>query len=131
MADTGYNWAGTTELDTLIAVDTADDTSATGISLDGKAACHVGLTSTAGPSAVDGVGTFFILGSVDGTDYENMTSGSAYSFTITPVASSTIYKTFPVSPSVYPIFKVGLSNECGTTLTVVVDYDTATIPAAS
>lgn len=131
MADTGFNWAATAELDAMGSVaDGADDTSPA-LDLDGKAACQIGLTILASDVAVDGVVTIFVLGCVDDVNYETMTDGSAWSFTVTPEQDATVYKVFSVDPSMYAKFKIGVSNESGPALTFTIDYYTATIPVAS
>ena len=131
MAETGYNWAATSEL--YSAADTADGNDATtdAQSLDGKAACEVGLTITVASGTVDAALDIFVLGTVDGTNYETMTAGSPWSFQVLPVSGATVYKRFPVSPSQYSSFKVGISNETNVTVNLTVDVFTATIPAAS
>jgi len=131
MADTGYNWTTFSEHDAMGAVaDGADDTSPV-LDLDGKAACQIGLTLAGAAGTVDSVVNVYVLGTVDGTDYETMTNGSPWSFSIAPVASTSVYKVFSIDPKAYPKCAIGISNDSNISVTVTIDVNTATVPVAS
>lgn len=137
MADTGYNWgawafvqkgASNWSADAL-----ADNGTETGdaTSLDGKAACIVGIALYEdNTGAIDGVVTVYVLGETD-IAYEETTIGSPMQFTITPVQNDTVYKQFFIDPRHYDNFKIAVKNEGGQELAVSVKYKTATIPVAS
>lgn len=147
MADTGYNWGawafaqvatyGNWDLDAQadgagVIADAATLTSDSAISLDGIAACEIGITLLEdNTGAIDGVATVYILGSADGTNYEETTVGSPWAFTITPVQNDTIYKRFSVDPAQYGDFKIAIENQSGQELDTAVKYRTATVPVAS
>lgn len=139
MADTGYNWgawafvqdADPSDWDAEALADNATETSGTAISLDGKAACLIGIgLYEDNTGAIDGVVTVYVLGETD-VAYEETTIGSPWSFTITPVQNDTVYKQFAIDPKYYDNFKIAIKNEGGQALAVTVKYKTATIPAAS
>ena len=131
MAETGIGWTGFSEHDAMGAVaDNGTDTSPE-LDLDTIAACQIGLTLAGGAGTVDGILTVYVLGTVDGTDWENTTTGSPWAFTITPVVSTTIYKVFPIDPSMYAKVKVAIVNTSGIAVTVTIDKNTATVPVAS
>jgi len=139
MADTGYNWgawafvkdADPSDWDADLLADNATETSGTVISLDGIAACIIGIgLYENNTGAIDGVVTVFVLGETD-VAYEETTIGSPWSFTITPVQNDTVYKQFAIDPKYYDNFKIAVLNESGQELAVTVKYKTATIPVAS
>ena len=139
MADTGYNWgawafvqdADPSDWSAEALADNATETSGTAISLDGKAACIVGIgLYEDNTGAIDGVVTVYVLGETD-VAYEETTIGSPWSFTITPVQNDTVYKQFAIDPKYYDNFKISVKNESGQELAVTVKYKTATIPPAS
>ena len=139
MADTGYNWgswafvqdADPSDWDAEALADNATETSGAAISLDGKAACIVGIgLYEDNTGAIDGVVTVYVLGETD-VAYEETTIGSPWSFTITPVQNDTVYKQFAIDPKYYDNFKIAVKNEAGQELAVTVKYKTATIPVAS
>lgn len=140
MADTGYNWGayafakddGGTDWDADALADNGTETSNTAIDLDVMAACEVGIIATEdNTGAIDGVVTVYVLGTPDGTNYEETTIGSPYSFTFTPVQNDTVYLSFPVDPKNYGSFKIAIKNEGGQEIAFSVKYRTATIPVAS
>ena len=139
MADTGYNWgawafvqdADPSDWNAEALADNATETSGTAISLDGKAACIIGIgLYEDNTGAIDGVVTVYVLGETD-VAYEETTIGSPWSFTITPVQNDTVYKQFAIDPKYYDNFKIAVKNESGQELAVTVKYKTATIPPAS
>ena len=139
MAGTGYDWgawafvadADPSDWDAEALADNATETSGTAISLDGKAACIIGVGLYEDNSgAIDGLVTVFVLGETD-VAYEETTIGSPWSFTITPVQNDTVYKQFAIDPKYYDNFKIAVLNEGGQALAVTVKYKTATIPLAS
>ncbi len=141
MAETGYNWDDTwifvqddasSDWDADLLADNGTEISAAAVSLDGKAACEVGIVLYENNTgAIDGIATIFVLGSGAGIGDEETTIGSPYSFTITPVQNDTVYKRFSVDPGSYGSFKIAVFNECGQELAVSVKYRAATIPVAS
>ena len=145
MSNTGYNWDAVWTFvqksaggnwDDLGINDDANASSAA-ISLDGKAACLIGMTITDSDIAVTGVVTIAILGDTDGTNYEAVPGlagaqvGNPYKFTITPVQASTVYVSFSVDPKYYDYFKIAIVNEGAGVLTTDVRIKYATIPVAS
>ena len=140
MADTGYNWGDwafaqnedPADWNASPLVDNATEISGTAISLDGKAACEVGIAlAEDNTGAINGVATIYVLGSGGGIADEETTIGSPWAFTITPVQNDVVYKRFSVSPADYGDFKIAVLNEGGQELAVSVKYRTATVPAAS
>ena len=138
-ADTGYNWgawafvadADPSDWDDEALADNATETSGTAISLDGKAACIIGIIAYEdNTGAIDGVVTVYVLGETGG-GYEETTTGSPYLFTFTPVQNDTVYLQFAIDPKYYDNFKIAIKNEGGQALAMDVRYKTATIPAAS
>jgi len=139
VADTGFNWgawafvqdADPSDWNAEALADNATETSGTAISLDGKAACIVGIgLAEDNTGAIDGVVTVYVLGETD-VAYEETTIGSPYSFAITPVQNDTVYTQFAIDPKYYDNFKIAVKNEAGQELAVTVKYKTATIPVAS
>jgi len=138
MANTGYTWgswafvqkgAGNWSADDLAdaATETGDATS-----IDGKAAALVSVTAVEdNTGAIDGEVTVYILGDIDGTNYEETTIGNPYKVTFTPVQNDTVRVIIPVDPRVYKNFKVAIENQGGQTLAMSVRLITADIPAAS
>jgi len=138
MADTGQDWGawafakddGGTDWDADALADNATEISNTAISLDVKSACEVSVALCEdNTGAIDGVVTIFVLGS--GVASEETTTGTPWSFTLTPVQNDTVYKRFAVDPDSYGDFVVAVFNESGQELAVSVKYRTATIPVAS
>jgi hypothetical protein len=138
MADTGINWGDWAAMQkgggnwTSDAI--ADNGTETGdaTSLDGKAACIVSIAAVEdNTGAIDGVVTVYVLGDADGTNYEETTTGSPWSFKFTPVQNDTVYKSFPIDPRHYDDFKIALKNEGGQEIAFTVKYKTGTIPVAS
>jgi len=138
MADTGYNWdaawaamqkgAGDWTADALAdnGTETSDATS-----LDGKAAMEVSIAAVEdNTGAIDGVCTVYVLGDVDGTNYEETTTAS-YSFTFTPVQNDTVYVRFRLLGSDFSSIKLAILNEGGQELAMTVKIRYATIPVAS
>lgn len=137
MANTGYDWSAWafvqesgSDWDADALADNATDTS-DAISLDGKAACIVGMAFYEdNTGAIDGVVTIFILGEND-IAYEETTIGNAMKFSITPVQNDTVHIQFSVDPKDYDNFKIAAFNEGGQELAVSAKYKTADIPVAS
>jgi len=139
-ADTGYNWgdwgyvadSNAASWDDKGIADNETETSGTAIDLDGKAACMFSIQAVEdNTGAIDGVCTVYILRDTDGTNYENTTTGSPYSFTITPTQNATVYWAFAISASKFDKVKFAIKNESGQILVLDIRYKTATIPAAS
>lgn len=140
MPETGHNWGAWAfakdgaggDWDADLLADNATLVSNTSISLDTKSACEVGIALVEdNTGAIDGVVTIYVLGSGGGIADEEVTIGSPWSFTITPVQADTVYKRFSVDPHDYGDFKIAVKNEGGQELAVSVKYRTATVPLAS
>jgi len=141
MADTGYNWdaawsyvkdSGGGDWDGDDIADAANMTSNTAISLDGKAACIVGVALYEdNTGAIDGVVTIYVLGHSGDAAEEIGGVGSPFAFTVTPVQNDTVHVQFAVDPRYYDDIIIAMENESGQTLTTTVQYKTATIPVAS
>jgi len=139
-ADTGYNWgdwafvadSNAANWDDGGIADNETETSGTAIDLDGKAACMFSIAAVEDDTgAIDGVCTVYILRDIDGTNYEDTTNGSPFSFKITPVQDATVYWAFAISASKFDKIKFAIKNEAGQVLVLDIRYKTATIPAAS
>jgi hypothetical protein len=137
-ADTGYSWGAWAAMQKSAGDWTSDAIADNGTetgdatALDGKAACIVSIAAVEdNTGAIDGVCTVYILGDTDGTNYEETTIGSPYSFTFTPVQNDTVYIAFNVDPKHYDDFKIAIKNEGGQEIAFTVKYKTATIPVAS
>ena len=141
MGDTGYNWGAWQFAkdsaggdwngdDTALIADNDTEISNASISLDGIAACEVGIELTEdNTGAIDGVVTVYVLG-YGGTGWEKL-GPVPWSFTVTPGTNYTLYKRFGVDPGSYGEFKIAMFNESGQTLETHVKYRTATIPVAT
>ncbi len=140
MADTGYNWGawafakddGGTDWDEDLLVGGITETSNTSISLDGKAACEVGIAlKEDGALPVTDDTTIYVLGSGGGLADEETTIGNPWCVTITAVTSDVVYMRFAVDPRQYGDFKIAVKNGSSNSIKVSVKYRTATIPVAS
>ncbi len=139
MADSGFNWDAawtpvpeedTTDWTSIALTDTSGARSDP-ISNDVKAATEVSLLCAGGTGTVDGVMTISVLRDVDGTNYEDTTYSSPWSFSFTPTVSQTAYKTFTVSAADVSNFRIYVQNESGITCTNTLKFRQATIPVAS
>ena len=138
MANTGYTWsaygfvqksAGDWSADAIAdaATEIGDSTS-----IDGKAAAVVTITAVEdNTGAIDGDVTVFILGDIDGTNFEEETIGTPFNVSFTPVQNDTVRVVIPVDPRVYKNFKVSVENQGGQELAISVRIATADIPVAS
>lgn len=138
MANTGYTWdsyafvqksAGDWSSDAIsdTATEIGDSTS-----IDGKAAADVSITATEDNSgAIDGVVTVYILGDIDGSNFEEVGIGNPFSIAFTPIQDDTVRILIPIDPRMYKNFKVAIENQGGQELVFSVRIATADIPAAS
>lgn len=138
MSNTGYTWsaysavqksAGDWTSDALAdtVTETGDSTS-----IDGKAAAVVTITAVEdNTGAIDGVCTVYILGDMDGTNFEEPTVGNPFAVTFTPIQNDTVRVPIPVDPRIYKNFKVAVENQGGQELAISVKIATADIPLAS
>lgn len=138
MANTGYTWssysavqksAGDWTADLLAdnVVEVGDSTS-----IDGKAAVVVTVSAVEdNTGAIDGIVTVFILGDIDGSNFEETTIGNPFAVVFTPIQNDTVRVIVPIDPRVYKNFKVGVFNESGQELGITVKIATADIPVAS
>lgn len=141
MANTGHDWAaagvfakdaGGGDWDADAIADNGSITSNTSISLDIKSACAVGIKLVEdNTGAIDGVVTVFVLRNCCGLGDEDITNGSPWSFTITPVQNATVYKEFTIEGGSFKDFKIAIKNESGQELATSVKYLTADIPVAA
>ena len=135
MADTGYNWAAhaymqksggnwSADAITAAAYETGDE-----VSLDGKAACEIGLSVTANAVPSDPL-TVLVLRNVGGSNFEALVDASMQ-FTFDLENGVAHYKGFSIDPAEFGSFKLALGG-CDVACTVnSVYYRTATIPVAS
>jgi len=138
MANTGFTWSAyafvqeaSSDWDTETLADNATDTGDS-TSIDGKAAAVVSIIATEdNTGAINGVCTVFILGDIDGTNFEEPDIGNPFAITFTPVQNDTVRILVPVDPRVYKNFKVAVLNEGGQELVVSVRIATADIALAS
>lgn len=141
MADTGYNWdaawsfvkdSGFGDWDSDAIADAGNRTSNTAISLDGYAACIIGVSLVEdNTGAIDGVVTIYVLGH-SGDGYEEIGGvGSPFAFTVTPVQNDTVNLQFAIDARYYDDFLIAIENESGQELVTTVQYKRATIPVAS
>jgi len=142
MGATGFDWAAYAYIKDSAGNDWDGDGPAaiadagscisnTAVDLDVKAACEVGLSIGDPGGVVSGVVTVYVLGDAGGFADEEITVGSPWSFTITPVNGDVVYKRFSVDPGSYGTFKIALANESGHTIATSVKVRTANIPVAS
>jgi hypothetical protein len=145
MAETGYNWSDAWAFVQLSAGDwdgdaSADDAIQTSdaISLDGKAACIIGVTidEPDNDAVTANSVTIAILGDA-GDAYENVLAlagaglGNPMQFKVTPVQNLDVFVLFSVDPRDYDDFKVCIMNESGHNLVLTVQIKYGTIPVAS
>jgi hypothetical protein len=137
MANTGYTWSAygfvqksssnwTTDAISDTSTETGDSTS-----IDGKAAALISITCTASAGAIDGDVTIYILGDIDGTNFEDAVYSWPYSVSFRPVNAQTHRILIPVDPRIYKNFKVSIFNDSGQTQTLSVRLATADIAVAN
>ena len=140
MANTGHLWSGWSfvqesggDWDGDLLADAATDTSDAITSLDQKSACILSFAFVEdNTGAITGDVTIYILGDIDGTNYETSDgNGAPFAVNVTPVQNDTVYYTLPVDPTAYNDFKVAVANNSGQELAVSVRIKTADIPVAS
>jgi len=139
MAGSGYDWGAWAAMqigavdwtsDAVAAAGTIDTGDAT--SLDGKAACEIGIDLYEdNTGAITGDVTIWVLGTADGTNYEEPGHDIALGFTVTPVTNDHVYFRFSVDPGAFGTFKIAIENNSGQELAATVKYRTATLPLAS
>lgn len=141
MSDTGYNWdaawtawkgsgGGDWTADAL--ADNATETGNTAVSLDGKAAMETSIAAAEdNTGAIDGVCTVFVLGDIDGTNFEETDKGNPFRFAFTPVQNDTVYIRLRLLGSDFSKIKLALFNESGQEIAITAKYRFATIPVAS
>lgn len=138
MANTGYSWSSYSAVQKAAsdwsADALADAATETGdsISIDVKAAAVVSITAVEdNTGAIDGDCTVYILGDIDGTNFEEPSIGNPFSVTFTPVQNDTVRILVPVDPRIYKNFKVAIENQAGQEVAISVKLATANIPVAS
>ena len=140
MSDTGYNWdaawtfvqkSGGGDWDDLAQADTGYAYSAA-MSLDGKAACIIGIEldeDAAGAPDANGL-DIYVLGH-SGEAHEEYTIGVPFTFNVLAVQSDVVHLQFSVDPKYYDDFVIGIYNDCGVAIDTTVRVKYATIPAAT
>jgi len=140
MANTGRKWGAWAfakdsvgnDWNAKALADNGTEVSNTPISLDLKECCQIGIAAYEdNTGAIDGVVTVYILGTIDGTNYEETTIGNSFKFTFTPVQNDTVPIPFSISSKDFPDFKPAIKNEGGQEIAFTVKYRTADIPVAS
>jgi len=123
-----FDWTGTytAEVNAQSVADAGDHTSGA-ISNDGKLATKVGITVAYGGTANEGV-KVFVLGLVDGTNYE-AEADDPWGFEMPFSTATTHRRTFVVPAGVHDSFKILATNDSGAQITLDVDYDQATAAA--
>ena len=139
MADTGYKWPLAFSAMQKGAADWTDDALAdnateTGdpLSQNAKAATEITIKAVEdNTGAIDGVCTVFVLGDIDGTNYEDPAKGNPFSFSFTPIQNDTVRIRFRILGCDYSRFKIAVKNESGQELAITIKYQQSTIPVAS
>lgn len=138
MANTGISWSSYSAVQksagdwTSDAVADAGTETGDSTSIDGKAACVVSITAVEdNTGAIDGICTVYILGDMDGTNFEEPAIGTPYAKSFTPVQNDTVRILVPVDPRVYKNFKVAVFNDAGQELAITVKIATGDIAIAS
>jgi hypothetical protein len=141
MADSGYNWdaawsfvqdSDPSDWNADALADAATEISGTALDMDGKAACDISIAAYEdNTGAIDDVVHVYVLGDIDGTNYQDTSDDGAYSFTFTPVQNDTVYKRFRLLGSDWTKFKIAIFNDSGQEIAFSVRYKMATIPPAS
>jgi len=140
MANTGIKWGAWTfvkngagnDWNATALADNGSEVSNTPISLDLKVPCQIGIAAHEdNTGAIDGVVTVYILGTADGTNYEEIAIGNPFKFAFTPVQNDTVYIPFTIFSANFPDFKVAILNEGGQEIAFTIKYRTADIPVAS
>jgi hypothetical protein len=138
MANTGISWSAYSAVQKSAGDWTSDDVvdtateSSDETTIDGKVACVVSITAVEdNTGAIDGPITVYILGDIDGTNFEQTDIGNPYSMTFTPVQNDTVRVFMVVSPSIYKNFKIAVENQAGQTVAITVKIATGDIALAS
>lgn len=123
-----YNWSGAyTALVNAAAVANGGDNTSAAVSLDGKLALKIGITVAYGATASQGV-KIYVLGLVDGTNYE-AEADLPWGFDMPYTVSTTHRRTFVIPAGMHDSIKILATNDSGASITLDVDYDTATAAA--
>ena len=146
MANTGFEWGSWVELlsdspsanpDPFLVLVVGGDTQDMSeiVDLDLKAACEVSIRATYSNDAqASGTGLYvYLLRAYNNSDFENFDDG-AFNFLLEFTQDGTRKKTMSISPADMGSFKIGFdwtNTTGGASVTVLVYYRTATIPAAS
>lgn len=139
MANTGYKRAGWSAMQKG-AADWTSDALANGaeetgdaLSLDQKAACEIGIDLYEdNTGAISGNVTIYVLGTADGTNYEESAHVPSISFEVTPVQNDHVYFRFgDIDPKSFSSIKISVDNNSGQELAVTVKYNLGDVPAAS
>lgn len=140
MADTGYNWdaswsamkkGGGNDWTADAIADTSTETG-DAFSLDNKAAAEISIAALSQGSVLDDdVVTVYVLGDIDGTNFEDTVNGQPFTFTFVPVQSVNVYIRFRLLGSDFSKIKLALKNDMGQSINFTVKYKYATIPVAS
>ena len=145
MADSGFNWDAAWSFVQLSAGNWDDDAVADNaiqvgdaVDMDVLAAMDLSIELIEdNTGAINGVVTVYVLGDIDGTNYEApgsagvKTIDTPRSWEVTPVQNNTVNVRFSILGSEYSKFKIAILNESGQELATSVRKKAATIPPAS
>jgi hypothetical protein len=129
----GYNWGDWAFLDyntgtDIDAVALNDEATLTSdeFSLDGKAACEVGV-STVGDNtgACDGDLYVYVLG-YGATGWETISDAPMQAAALDQAQNTTRHASFSIDPAEYSAFKILVDNDCGQQVAVSIKVKTAT-----
>ncbi len=123
--DYSFVQKGSTDWDADALLDTVTEISDT-VTVNDKSSAVVSITATEGNvGAIDGLVTVYILGDIDGTNFEEPTIGNTYKVAFTPVQNDAVRIMIPIAPQLYKNFKVAVENQSGQELSMSVRIITA------
>lgn len=128
----GYDWGdwafaqySSADVDAVALADGSTLTVAE-ISLNGKAACEVGVTAVEdNTGSVDGKVRVYVLG-YGATGWQAAQDGPAFAGQLNSAQNAFRHLSFSVSPAEFGSFKVLVENDCGQEVAVSLKYRTAT-----
>ncbi len=134
----GYVWANYTVVQKSAGdwtsdalADTTTETSDS-IPVDSKAGATITIEAVEdNTGAINGVVTVYILGDVDGTNFEEPSIGSSHKVEFTPIQNDTIRIPIHIDSKTHKNFKVAVENQSGQELAISVRIATAEVKAAN